>query len=185
MNMWPGRHRLEVTRQWPALVALVDRVEELDVFDGLVVVGSFAAGSPDELSDLDVVLVARSGEFERAWEVRHQLSRGALARWDLQPGSSSAGHNWLTRDLVKIDATILDPDGGEKPLAAPFVVCVGQPEVAARFPTASIEDVRERARQVAAEQNSVAADPGSMPYGELIDWKISEFKNAVRRGTRP
>jgi hypothetical protein len=99
-------------------------------------------------------------------------------------GRHPPGHNWLTTSLVKVDATIIDPDAGEKPLAAPFVVVLGAFGIAERFPVASIEELREHARRVAAAQNDVR-DPDALPYGELIDWKISEFKNAVRRAPRP
>ncbi len=78
-----------------------------------------------------------------------------------------------------------DPDTGEKPLAAPFIVIFGASDIADRFPVTSIEDVQERARRVAAEQNAVPVDPDAIPYGELIDWKMSEFKRAVRRAPRP
>jgi hypothetical protein len=136
------------------------------------------------LSQLDVIAVANPGSFEQAWVARDHLSHDSLVRWDLPRGSYSSGHNWLTRDLVKVDCTIIDPDAGEKPLATPYAVCVGQPEIAARFPQVSIETVREQAEQIAADQNAIPADPASLPYGELIDWKIAEFKQAVRRAPR-
>jgi hypothetical protein len=94
-------------------------------------------------------VIAHPGEFERAWEARNLLSQDALARWDLSRKASSGGHNWLTRSLVKVDATILDPDAGAKPLAPPFVVVLGAGELADRFPSGSIE-VREQARLLAA-----------------------------------
>jgi predicted nucleotidyltransferase len=184
INAWQGRERLENMRQWPTLLALANRIEGADAFAGLVLLGSFASGTADELSDLDVIAVAQPGSFEQAWAARAQLSHDSLVRWDLPRGSHSAGHNWLTRDLVKVDCTIIDPGAVEKPLASPYAICVGQPEIAARFPQVSIETVREHAEQIAAEQNAISTDPDSMPYGELIDWKIAEFKQAVRRAPR-
>ena len=184
INAWRGRERLEGTRQWPTLIALADRVEQTEAFEGLVLIGSFASGTADELSDLDVIAVAKPGSFEQAWVARDHLSHGSLVRWDLPRGSRSSGHNWLTHDLVKVDCTIIDPDAGEKPLATPYAVCVGQPDIAARFPQVSIETARERAEQITADQNAIPADPASLPYGELIDWKIAEFKQAVRRAPR-
>jgi predicted nucleotidyltransferase len=184
INAWRRRERLEGMRQWPTLIALANRVERTEAFDGLVLLGSFASGTADELSDLDVIVVANPGSFEQAWVARDYLSHDSLVRWDLPRGSHSSGHNWLTRDLVKVDCTIIDPDAGEKPLATPYAVCVGQPEIAARFPQVSIETVREQAEQIAADQNAIPADPASLPYGELIDWKIAEFKQALRRAPR-
>jgi predicted nucleotidyltransferase len=171
-------------RQWPALIALANRIEEVDVFAGLVLLGSFASGNADELSDLDVIAVSEPGSFQQAWAARDQLSHDSLVRWDLPRGSHSSGHNWLTRELVKVDCTIIDPDSGEKPLAAPYAVCVGESEIAGRFPQVPIESVRGHTERIAAEQNAIPTDPDSLPYGELIDWKIAEFKQAVRRAPR-
>jgi predicted nucleotidyltransferase len=185
MNAWEGRHAAERARQWPTLATLVERVRRSESLDGLVLLGSMAAGTFDELSDIDAVVVVRAGFFDSAWDARHELSRGCIARWDLPGGLMSTGHNWLTRDLVKVDCTIIDPDGREKPLAAPYVVCAGSPNIAARFPAASLADVQEAAHLRQAEQNAHPVDPETMPYGELIDWKLSDFKYAVRRAPRP
>ena len=186
LNEWPGRERVETMRQWSALVALAERAAAVESLEGLVLLGSFAAGTPDELSDIDVIAVSQRGLFRQAWEERHRLSGDALVSWDLDlgPKLDYRGHNWLTRDIVKVDCTIVDPDSGSKDLAAPYVVCVGPPEIANRFPPVPLEVIRERARQIADEQSRLPVDPDAMPYGELIDWKIAEFKNAVRRGRR-
>ena len=185
MNSWGDRDAVERARQWPTLSTLAERVERNPSLDGLLVLGSLASGAFDELSDVDAVVVVRRGLFETAWDARHELSKGCVVRWDLSIGLASGGHNWLTRDLVKVDCTIIDPGGGEKPLAAPYVVSVGSPDIAARFPAASLADVQTRARVRQAEQNAHPVDPETMPYGELIDWKLSEFKRAVRRAPRP
>ncbi len=184
MNNWAGRGDVEHARQFAALATLAERVENTDHVEGLILIGSLAGGQFDELSDVDVLVVTRNGEFEQAWKLRHSLSDGCLARWDQRTRPTAAGHNWLTRDLVKIDCTIVDPSGSEKPLAAPFVVCIGSAAVVERFPTASLADVREHARQLQAAENARPVEPETMPYGELIDWKISEFKYAVRRAPR-
>jgi len=85
-----------------------------------VLIGSFASGTVDELSDRDVIAVAKPGSFEQAWVARDHLSHGSLVRWDLPRGSRSSGHNWLTHVLVKVDCTIIDPDAGEKPWPLPM-----------------------------------------------------------------
>ncbi|MFN2471028.1 MAG: hypothetical protein ABR583_08570 [Gaiellaceae bacterium] len=181
---WPGRARGVRSRQWPALIALADRVAASETLEGLVLIGSFASGTPDELSDIDVIAVAMAGRFDAAWAERHRLSEEALAAWDLRPKPGYQVHNWLTRDLVKVDCTIVDPDLGSKDLAEPFVVLVGTPSVADRFPRGTLETVRERARQISEEQERQRVDPATMDYGELIDWKIAELKSAVRRAPR-
>jgi hypothetical protein len=71
------------------------------------------------------------------------------------------------------------------PDSSPYSCAVGSPDIAARFPPASLADVQERARVRQAEQNAQTVDPETLRYGELIDWKLSEFKRAVRRAPRP
>ena len=168
-------------RQWPTFKAMAERAENVDALEGLILLGSFASGAPDELSDVDLIAVAAPGRFAEAWEARHQLSEGALVAWDLRPKKDRAGHNWLTRDFVKVDCTIVDPDSGSRELAEPIVVLVGPDSVADRFPRISLGTVRERARKIADEQGRETFDPDRMDVGELIDRKLSELKRAVRR----
>ena len=168
-------------RQWPTLETTAERAVELDALEGLILLGSFASGTADELSDVDVIAVAAPGRFAEAWDARRPLSENALVAWDLRPRADIAGHNWLTRDLVKVDCTIVDPDSGSRELAEPIVVLVGPESVADRFPRVSLESVRERARKIADAQEQQVFDPDQMEVGELIDWKLSELKRAVRR----
>ena len=168
-------------RQWPTFEATAERAENIDALDGLILLGSFASGAPDELSDIDLIAVAKTGRFTEAWEARQRLSRDALVAWDLRPKADAAGHNWLTPDFVKVDCTIVDPDSGSRDLAEPIVVLVGPDSVADRFARISLETVRERASKIADEQEQQVFDPDQMDVGELIDWKLSELKHAVRR----
>jgi hypothetical protein len=66
-------------------------------------------------------------------------------------------------------------------LAEPIVVLVGPESAADRFPRISLETVRERARQIANEQEQQVFEPDQMDVGELIDWKLSKLKHAIRR----
>ncbi len=173
-------------RQWPTVEATAERAAKLDALEGLILLGSFASGTADELSDVDVIAVAAAGRFAAAWNARHRLSEGSLLSWDHVLKPEYQGHNWLTHELVKVDCTVVDPDSGSKELAEPFVVLVGPDSVAERFPRISPEIVRERARKIDQEQRRQVVDPDEMDPGELIDWKISELKSAVRRAlTRP
>lgn len=86
LHDWPGRERAASLRQWRTLVALATHVEDAEEFDGLIAVGSFAAGDPDELSDIDAVIVAASGGFGEAWAARHRLDVDALLSWDRLSG---------------------------------------------------------------------------------------------------
>jgi len=184
LNDWPGRPKAASMRQWPILEALADRAASADSIEGLILLGSFASGTPDELSDIDVIAVAAAGRFEEAWSARHRLSEDALVSWDLRPKPDYQVHNWLTRDLVKVDCTIVDPGSGSEELAEPFAAVVGPESIADRFPRISAETVRERARKIAEDQQQQVFDPDEMDDGELIDWKIAELKNAVRRALR-
>jgi hypothetical protein len=72
VNDWPGRTRAEASRQWPALQALARSVASIDGIDGLILLGSFANGEHDELSDSDrdlaepyVVLVGEQAVADR------------------------------------------------------------------------------------------------------------------------
>jgi predicted nucleotidyltransferase len=186
LNDWPGRAAAVSTRQWPTLEATAQRAANVDVLEGLILLGSFASGTPDELSDIDVIAVAAAGGFAEAWDARHRLSQGSLVSWDHFLKPEYQGHNWLTHELVKVDCTVVDPDSGSKELAEPFVVLVGPESVSERFPRISPETVRERARKIDEEQRRQVFDPDEMDPGELIDWKISELKSAVRRAmTQP
>jgi len=168
-------------RQWSTLESVVKRAANIDALEGLILLGSFACGTPDELSDIDLIAVAAAGRFAEVWDARHRLSQDALVAWDLPPRPNIAGHNWLSRDFVKVDCTIVDPDSGARALAEPIIVLVGPESAADRFPRISLETVRERARQIADEQEQQVFDPDQMDVGELIDWKISELKHAIRR----
>jgi predicted nucleotidyltransferase len=168
-------------RQWSTLEATAERAANLDVLEGLILLGSFASGIADVLSDVDLIAVAAAGRFAEAWDARHRLSEGSLVSWDHLLKPEYRGHNWLTHDLVKVDCTVVDPDSGSKELAEPFVVIVGPESVAERFPRISAETVRERTRKIDEEQRRQVSDPDEMDPGELIDWKISELKSAVRR----
>ena len=183
LDDWPGRERAASLRQWPTLVALAAHVEEAEEFDGLIAVGSFAAGDPDELSDIDAVVVAARGGFGEAWAARRRLDVDALLSWDRLSGHEVGCHTWLTRELVKVECVIVDPAGGSKGLADPCVVLVGEPSLVDRFPRIDATELAERRRRQMDEQRA-PDDVDEVSYGELIDWKISELKNAVRRGLR-
>src|SRR5438132_13722799 len=105
-NEWLGRAKAVTSRQWPTLVALADRVAASESLEGLVLLGSFASGAPDDLSDIDVIAAAKPGGFAKAWDERHRLSEDALVSWDLRSKLDCQVHNWLTRDIVKVDCTI-------------------------------------------------------------------------------
>jgi predicted nucleotidyltransferase len=183
-NDWPGRERAESVRQWPVIEGLAARAAEIDGIDGVILLGSFARGDPDELSDVDALAVVSSGRFQDVWANRRRLSEGSLFAWDGEGRQLDLQwHTWLTRDVVKVECGIVDPDSGSRDLADPCVVLLGDPSLVQRFPRISQATLDERIRKQKAEQVAPASWDELTP-GELIAWKISELKDAVRRGLR-
>jgi hypothetical protein len=91
-----------------------------------VLLGSFARGESDDLSDVDFIVFAAEGGFEAAWERRHDLHPGDAWCWDYPrpPGDRDvAGHRWLTSDFVLFDGLIATPSGTR--IADPFHLLVG------------------------------------------------------------
>ena len=124
INDWPGRRSAEHLRQWPRLLGLAESVGR-PPFLGLVLLGSFARGEADELSDVDFVVLAVEGRFAEAWEQRHSLHPSDAACWDYPrpPDREVAGHRWLTQDLVLFDGLIGTPSATR--VADPLHVLVG------------------------------------------------------------
>lgn len=184
LNDWPGRGRAEASRQWPALERLAHAAASIEGIDGLILIGSFANGEHDEVSDVDVLAVVAPGRFHAVWNRCGALTSDALVSWASgpKPDAGIGWLKWLTRDLVKLECGIVDPSRGGRGLADPYVVLVGEPAMARRFPPVSRAEVEARRREQADQP--IPDDPNALPYGELIDWKLSELKNAVRRGLR-
>lgn len=99
-----------------------------------MLVGSFARGEADELSDVDFVVFAAEGEFGAAWEQRHRLHPPDAWCWDYPrpPGDRDvAGHRWLTSDFVLFDGLIATPSGTR--VADPMHVLVGDDSFASQI----------------------------------------------------
>lgn len=125
INDWPGRGAAESLRQWPRLVEL-SRIAANPPFLGVVLLGSFARGEADDLSDVDCCVFAADGDFEAAWQQRHRLRPADASCWDYPrpPGDRDvAGYRWLTTDFVLFDGLIATPSGAR--LAHPMHVLVG------------------------------------------------------------
>jgi Nucleotidyltransferase domain len=125
LNDWAGRSAAERLRQWPRLVELAE-ASVRPPFLGLVLLGSFARGEADDLSDVDFTVYAADGDFEAAWENRDRLHPADALCWDYSrpPGDRDvAGHRWLTSEFVLFDGLIATPSGAR--LADPMHVLVG------------------------------------------------------------
>jgi hypothetical protein len=66
-------------RQWASLESLVQRVAESRLFLGGLLIGSFARGTADAMSDIDLILVPPDGGFDPAWRRRAALSGDSAA----------------------------------------------------------------------------------------------------------
>lgn len=122
---WAGRLTAEHLRQWPHILRLGEAASK-PPFLGVVLLGSFARGEADDLSDVDFTVFAQEGAFEAAWDERHRLHASDAACWDYPrpPGDRDvAGHRWLTKDFVLFDGLIATPSGTR--LADPLHVLVG------------------------------------------------------------
>jgi hypothetical protein len=106
-------------------VDLVERVVGAPELAGLLLLGSFARGESDSLSDVDFVVVVEPGGFDDAWARRHRLHPDGVTCWDYpRPDDREvAAHRWLTEDLVLFDGLIASPSGTR--VAEPLVVLVG------------------------------------------------------------
>lgn len=182
INDWPGRRRAQSLRHWSTLEAVAGRVAEVDAIDGLILLGSFASGDPDEVSDIDVLAVVAPGRFQEAWAERRRLAGDALVTWERRAFDGAIGwFTWLTRDIVKVECGIVDPASGARDLTDPVIVLIGDASLGDRFPRVSPAELAERRRRRLAEQQ-VPEREDDLTNGELIDWKLSELKQAVRRG---
>ena len=125
INDWPARGAAERLRQWPRILELADAAAE-PPFLGVVLLGSFARGEADDLSDVDFIVFAAEGTFDAAWEERHRLHALDASCWDYErpPGDRDvAGHRWLTTDFVLFDGLIATPSGTR--VADPLHVLAG------------------------------------------------------------
>lgn len=150
----------DTTRQDALLEGLADYVEASAAIGALIVVGSFAAGTADAVSDLDVFFPTYPGRFEDAWNHRRDLHiTGSVIEWDVldEQRDVVAGHYWLSPDLVLVEAVISEPDGGGK-LAEPFTFVRGDPELLEQFP---------RRGPIDASEMTAAGHPVDVAYDAL------------------
>jgi hypothetical protein len=176
---WPGRARAETFRQWHVIAQAADTVTGIPELDGLLLLGSFAAGAPDELSDVDLVAVAGTGRFREAWRRRAELeTRGTATAWDVIDGRAAdvASHKWITRELVKVECTIVDPAAGGMRLADPVAVVVGEAGLVERFPR-----MPPPSRGALDAYARELREAGDVPAAERL---YEELKRALRAASR-
>jgi Nucleotidyltransferase domain len=155
INNWPGRSAGERLRQWPRILELAEAAAT-PPFLGVVLLGSFARGEADDLSDVDFTVFAAEGTLEAAWQQRHRLHPPDASCWDYPrpPGNRDvAGHRWLTNDFVLFDGLIATPSGTR--LADPIHVLVGDEgltaQIVRREPLTAAEE-HERKDEIALHE---------------------------------
>lgn len=133
---WPGRAAAERLRHWPTLMYVASKVQEAPELDALILIGSFARGTADEASDLDLLVAVSEGGIQAAWDQRTLLvPPDALLAWDdprSDLGLEIVGRKFLSRDVVKVEVAMATPSSSFR-LADPFVVAVGDEAVVDRF----------------------------------------------------
>jgi hypothetical protein len=174
-SRWRHLATARQARQWPTVERLIERVEASPELDGAILLGSFARGEVDALSDLDLVLVVPEGGFGAAWAARATL-RGepVVAAWDQRdPGFAQAGaHKWITEELVLVECLLATATSGVR-LAEPAVVLAGDPGLLDRFP-----------RRPPITQAEVEADPGDVhPVERAYDQFKTSVRGSLRRGS--
>jgi len=167
---WPKRSQAERLRQWPLIVHAVRTAEDMAELDGLLLLGSFAAGRADQISDVDLVAVVADGRFHDAWARRREFeTAGTLYSWDVQVESDgdAASHKWISQDIVKVECGFADAARSPMQLAEPYAVLVGDESVATRFPPLEPipPDVLEAYAQELREKGMVP--DVETAYGEL------------------
>ncbi len=165
-------------RQPAVLDGIIERATKVEAIDGLIVIGSFAGGEPDALSDLDVLAVVAPGRVDEAWEARYRIAGDVFVTWEPE---ASAGRqirwlNWLTHDMVKVECGVAEP--GSKELAEPFAVVSGPASLADAFPRIAREVVEGRAARRSERQQVFDLD--ELTPEERLGWKLSEMKEAAR-----
>ena len=158
------------TRQEGVLDRLAQYVEQSADIGAMVVLGSFAKGTADALSDLDLFFITHQDRFQEAWERRRDLHvTGAIVHWDHgdEEGAPVAGHRWLSPDLVLVESVISAPQGGGR-LAEPLRLVAGDSGLVESFP--------RRPTVTRTEITDINGHPVNVAY--------DGFKRAVRNASR-
>ncbi len=172
---WPKRSEAERLRQWPLIVHAVETAATMEELDGLLLLGSFAAGRADQISDVDLVAVVADGLFDAAWARRREFETpGTLVEWDVRVESDgeAASHKWITQDVVKVECGFADAARSTMQLAEPYGVLVGDTSVADRFPP--LEPIPPDVLEAYAQE---LRDKGMVPEVEAV---YGELRRALR-----
>ena len=157
-------------RQCRSIGRLLSSVEASIHWGTVLVVGSFATGEADAMSDVDAFILVDTGTFPVAWDLRHDLhGESVVACWDTGLGEPGfGGHKWLTTDLTYFDCAIAEPQTVK--LAGPFLPAAGREDLVAGITPDPVPRKQDPVWRIEPKPIAVA-------YAEL--------KLAVRASTRP
>lgn len=161
-------------RHRAALENVIDATASDPLVLGVLLLGSFAAGTADALSDLDLLLVVQDGGFDRVWKRRTGLHRDALLAWDHLAGDRPVGaHRWLTSGLVLVECLIAEPASGVR-LAEPFVRLSGPPDLPDRLVR------REPIQRTEVDAGAFIGDPLELLYDAFKRYVRGDIEAAGR-----
>lgn len=123
-------------RQHQAVDELAHRIAEISSIDGLVLIGSLAAGTADALSDVDTIAITTATGFGSPWADRHRLHADLVcACWDItEPDHPDVGaHKWISTEGVLVECLLTPPDSGVR-LAQPAQVITADQDLINKLP---------------------------------------------------
>ena len=153
-------------RQRATLAEIAKTIARTAWLDALLVVGSLANGEADALSDIDLLVIVREGQFDQAWAAREEVRvTGTLCAWDQRNDNAEvAAHRWLTTDLVLVEALFATASSGVR-LAEPRDLVAGR--------SAAPAELAQRPRIHRSERGRTEPHPVEAAY--------DVFKSKVRR----
>lgn len=136
MNPWPSLEKAKHLRQWAELQRIATKVSDDSAYLGLILIGSFASGTCDSLSDIDLIVAVHDGMFDEAWRRRKTLREAPVtAAWDVRKEqfTEAASHKWVTHDVILVECFLATPTSGAR-VADPAHVIVGEPDLLDQYP---------------------------------------------------
>jgi hypothetical protein len=143
-------------------------VEASPLFEGLLLIGSFAVGKADDVSDIDLVAVVADGRFAEAWADRHELEPpGTIHSWTRPWGDEARTHKFFTREFVHVECVLATPSSDFE-VADPVVPLVGEESLAEQFKRRGSIPRPELEEFVQAARAAGEIPPVQKHYGDLI-----------------
>lgn len=136
MNPWESLEKAKRLRQWAELQRIATKVSGDSAYLGLILIGSFASGTCDSLSDIDLIVAVRDGMFDEAWRRRETLREAPVAAaWDerKEQFTEAGSHKWVTHEVIFVECFLATPTSGVQ-VADPAHVIVGEQALLDRFP---------------------------------------------------